>query len=122
GLSRRELHLVPAAQAVRRRREGGHAREVRVVGGDARPVARRAPRLRAAAQAARPLDRDTPEEHHGRRQVGVDDGGPVALPSPTLAGRNTGDGLYRAVPTGLALSLSMPPPALIFGLGMRRRL
>src|SRR5207302_732411 len=78
GVSRRELHVVPAAQTVRRRRQGGRPREVRMVGGDARPGPRRAARLRAAAQAARPLDRGALEEHHGRRQVGVDDGSPVA--------------------------------------------
>ena len=47
----------------------------------------------------------------------MDDGGPVALPSPTLAGRNTGDGLYRAVLTGLALSLPLLLLALVFELG-----
>src|SRR5205823_14930308 len=108
--------------------EGGRPREVRVVGGDARPVARRAARLRAAAQAAQPLDRDTPEEHHRRRQVGVDDGSPVALPAtqpspsqtharPVLAGRTTGARLYRAALTGLELAPPLPLVALVADLG-----
>ncbi|PYP56619.1 MAG: phosphate ABC transporter permease subunit PstC [Gemmatimonadetes bacterium] len=84
-----------------------------MVGGDARPGPRRAARLRAAAQAARPLDRGALEEHHGRRQVGVDDGSPVAPDRPALVGRNAVDRLYRAALTGLALSLPLLLVALL---------
>src|SRR5207248_11175281 len=52
-----------------------------------------------------------------RRQVGVDDGSPVVTPSPGLAGHNTGDRLYRAALTGLALSLPLLLLALVFELG-----
>src|SRR5205085_2943132 len=106
-------HVVPAAQTVRRRRQGGRPREVRMVGGDARPGPRRAARLRAAAQAVQPLDRGALEEHHGRRQVGVDDGSPVAPDRPALVGRNAVDRLYRTALTGLALSLPLLLVALL---------